>query len=56
MMYVKKKKAVRRKKKKDTELKEDDIKKVILLIRLHLLKWLEKWWVSKQRWRVIKKQ
>ena len=37
-MYVKEKKASRRNTKaKDTELKEDDIKKVVLLIRLHLL-------------------
>ena len=37
-MHVKKKKAARRKTKKDTELKEGDIKKVVLLIRLHLLR------------------
>ena len=37
-MYVKKKKATRRKTKNDTELKEDDIKKVVLLIRLYVLK------------------
>ena len=35
---MKKEKAARRKTKKDAELKEDDIKKVVLLIRLYLLK------------------
>ena len=42
MMYVKKKEAACRKTKKDTELKEDDIKKMVLWIRLHLLQLLKK--------------
>ena len=52
---MKKKKAARRKTKKDAELKEDNIKKVILLIRFHLLKWLEKWWVFKKNMTRYKK-
>ena len=42
-MYVKKKKKLPQKnKKQDTELKEDDIKKMVLLIHLHLLRRLGK--------------